>query len=201
MTETTPSLRVRAYLARLDRARGQDREEIHGFDVGEPSEAVLRATDLRALLAEVEARRQPQADFDRRVSDLLEANNRYQQEGRDARADAQKGRDVLTAILKMLYSEGDYRGGRTNWSKATDLAVAAGVMDRPAPVAEQQAAPPAPWKPGAADNAKIEGWMAFFTGRDREACPFPPARDDLQRDYRVGWDAAQAKRRGTGSRG
>lgn len=42
------------------------------------------------------------------------------------------------------------------------------------------------------DNAKRTGWEGFFFGRDRESCPFPSDRADLQRRYREGWDAAQA---------
>lgn len=49
----------------------------------------------------------------------------------------------------------------------------------------------APWPPGPDHNAQREGWSAFFDGRGREACPFPPARDDLQTRYREGWDAAK----------
>lgn len=44
------ALRVQAYLDRLAKSKGIHKEEIHGFDVGEPSEAVLLASDLAALL-------------------------------------------------------------------------------------------------------------------------------------------------------
>jgi hypothetical protein len=51
-------------------------------------------------------------------------------------------------------------------------------------------APEPPWPVGPATNCKRIGWEAFFVGRGREKCPFPPARADLQRDYREGWDLA-----------
>jgi ribosome modulation factor len=51
-------------------------------------------------------------------------------------------------------------------------------------------APAAPWPAGGGNNAKREGWKAFFAGKGREECPFPPGRADLQRGYREGWDAA-----------
>ena len=47
-----------------------------------------------------------------------------------------------------------------------------------------------PWGYGPNDNCKIEGWKSYFKGRGREDCPFPPARNDLQKGYRYGWDCA-----------
>lgn len=64
-----------------------------------------------------------------------------------------------------------------------------------APVQPVAAAVPAPpWLTSIANvavNAKREGWYAYFSGKDREACPFPKDRDDLQKAYRFGWDAAK----------
>lgn len=54
---------------------------------------------------------------------------------------------------------------------------------------KQAALPPAPWPVGK-DNAKREGWKAYFEGRSREKSPFPHARPDLLVGYREGWDAA-----------
>lgn len=55
------------------------------------------------------------------------------------------------------------------------------------------AQPAPPWPSGSDTNCKREGWRAYFAGRGREACPFPPGRADLQRGYREGWDAAAAQ--------
>ncbi len=52
--------------------------------------------------------------------------------------------------------------------------------------------PPKPPWPIGADNGKITGWNAFFQGRARNNCPFPPIRKDLLADYEEGWDAAGA---------
>ena len=62
-----------------------------------------------------------------------------------------------------------------------------------APPREPDGVPQPPWPIGA-DNGKREGWRQFFLGRSRESCPFPPARADLLRDYREGWDAADRSR-------
>ena len=43
--------RVEGYLRRLAKSRQHDQEFIHSFDVGEPSEACLLVSDLRAILA------------------------------------------------------------------------------------------------------------------------------------------------------
>ncbi len=40
-------------------------------------------------------------------------------------------------------------------------------------------------------NAEREGWLAFYAGRSRDACPFPGSRRDLWNDYRGGWDSAE----------
>ena len=53
-------------------------------------------------------------------------------------------------------------------------------------------APPAPFPVGARTNSKRAGWEDYFAGKARDACPFPPARSDLQAGYREGWDAASA---------
>lgn len=183
MTDTnTPAARVQAYLAWLSTSRNLDKEVISAFNMGGKDEAILSTADLRALLAEVEARRRPQADFDRRISELLEANNRYQQEARDARA-------ALNTVLDTSGARGSYRV-----MAYMDAVDAAEKLLNPEVVKTEPAAPPpaSPWPVGAEHNAKREGWLAFFTGRHRESCPFPPARADLQRDFRVGWDAAKA---------
>src|SRR6478752_7298803 len=53
-------------------------------------------------------------------------------------------------------------------------------------------APTAPAAPPSIhnSNSKRTGWEAFFAGLGREDCPFPPAREDLKRDYLFGWDEA-----------
>lgn len=43
--------RVRAYLDALRRHKGLDQEDIHGLDVGSEREAILKVSDLEALLA------------------------------------------------------------------------------------------------------------------------------------------------------
>ncbi|MEG0139166.1 MAG: hypothetical protein RR818_02385 [Citrobacter sp.] len=48
------ALRLKRYLDRLSKARGMDKEQIHCFDGGTPSEAVLMASDIRAVLARVQ---------------------------------------------------------------------------------------------------------------------------------------------------
>ena len=60
------------------------------------------------------------------------------------------------------------------------------------PAPEEHRHDPIPPWPVDLDNAKREGWRRFFAGFGRDACPFPPARQDLHRDFRFGWDAAQA---------
>lgn len=131
-----------------------------------------------------------------RVSELLEANNRYQQEGHDARAALKVATSALAAI-SGLSAEAMDNPALIEINGIADEALTEIIGARPAlePAAtEQKAPPPPPWPCGGENNAnaKREGWLAFFTGRDRESCPFPPARADLQRDFRVGWDAAKA---------
>lgn len=60
-----------------------------------------------------------------------------------------------------------------------------GLRDRLVPAC------PEGWVVGS-DNAKRTGWFAYFDGRRRDSCPFPPARNDLTLQYREGWDAADA---------
>ena len=48
MTNKTESLQ--RYLDRLKKSRVLDKEHIHGFDAGEPSEAFLRASDIQAAI-------------------------------------------------------------------------------------------------------------------------------------------------------
>lgn len=139
----------------------------------------------------------PARDPAARINELLEANNRYQQEARDARAAAATALDqrnqlgqALGRVLvhaKMLRADVGMTGPELLMAAET---FCGGPESDLEPATEQKAPPPAPWTAGA-DNAKIEGWLAFFTGRDRESCPFPPARDDLQRGFREGWDAAK----------
>lgn len=78
----------------------------------------------------------------------------------------------------------------THWMPLPDAPQAAPV--------EQKAMPEPPWEATSlgANNAKREGWKAHFEGRAREACPFPAGRDDLQRGYRIGWDAANEQKDG-----
>lgn len=40
------------------------------------------------------------------------------------------------------------------------------------------------------NNARREGWRAYFANKLREQCPFPPARVDLRVAFEEGWDAA-----------
>lgn len=47
-----------------------------------------------------------------------------------------------------------------------------------------------PWPHGPENNCKIAGWRAFHDGKERDECPFSPARHDLQAGFREGWDAA-----------
>lgn len=47
----TPAERVRRYLARHSKNRQGDPRAIHGYDLGEPSEAELLVADLQALAA------------------------------------------------------------------------------------------------------------------------------------------------------
>lgn len=47
--------RLRKYLARLATARGFDKDHIHGFDAGEPTEAFLLASDVQAALDRIAA--------------------------------------------------------------------------------------------------------------------------------------------------
>lgn len=56
MSDKTPSHqgvveRVQRYLDRLSKSRQHDQERIHAFDLGEPSEAELFVSDLRALVS------------------------------------------------------------------------------------------------------------------------------------------------------
>lgn len=171
-------------------------------------QAIEFADVLTAGVAAVAARLEEHGEErDRRISELLEANNRYQQEALDVRAEAAKAIKALEAIVPLssaLRVNGpdpdDLQDLHDNLDTATsiaDEALAEIIWARPAPepaATEQKAPPPPPWPCGGENNAnaKREGWLAFFTGRDRESCPFPPARADLQRDFRVGWDAAKA---------
>lgn len=52
------------------------------------------------------------------------------------------------------------------------------------------AAPPEPPWPVGRENAKREGWKAYFNGRARDRCPFPTGMPTLHRDFRIGWDLA-----------
>ena len=45
--------RLQRYLDRLGRARQHDHEHIHGFDAGEPTEALLLASDIQAAINQV----------------------------------------------------------------------------------------------------------------------------------------------------
>lgn len=49
-TAAEASARVRAYLERHAKNRQGDPEEIHSYDVNEPSEAVLLVSDLKAII-------------------------------------------------------------------------------------------------------------------------------------------------------
>lgn len=51
--------------------------------------------------------------------------------------------------------------------------------------------PEPPWDHASGNNSKREGWRAFFAGRSRDDCPFPPDRTDLRRSYQRGWDTAK----------
>lgn len=53
-----------------------------------------------------------------------------------------------------------------------------------------------PRPPDGLTNAGREGWVFFFEGKSRVACPFPTAREDLWREYERGWDAAKAHQDG-----
>ena len=67
------------------------------------------------------------------------------------------------------------------------------ALTHPAEGRHAEGPPEPPWPPGAVDNAnaKRAGWAAFFEGgRSRQKSGFPPAREDLHRAYREGWDAA-----------
>lgn len=48
--------RLKKYLARLSRARGFHKEEIHCFDAGEPTEVLLRVSDIQAALDRIGSR-------------------------------------------------------------------------------------------------------------------------------------------------
>lgn len=50
--------------------------------------------------------------------------------------------------------------------------------------------PDAPW-PAGEENAKREGWKAFYAGIPISDCPFPPARADLKKDFEYGWSVAR----------
>lgn len=60
------------------------------------------------------------------------------------------------------------------------------------PDSEARAFPEPPFPPGVSHNARREGWRRYFWGSDRDACPFPRDRHDLQLGYLDGWDAAKA---------
>lgn len=66
------------------------------------------------------------------------------------------------------------------------------ASSEPSAPATAAIAPEPPWPATSlnANNAKREGWKACFEGRERDKCPFPSGRSDLQRGYREGWDAA-----------
>jgi len=50
--------------------------------------------------------------------------------------------------------------------------------------------PVSPYNAGTYGNPRTAGWNAFFQGKSRERCPFPPNRRDLLTGYQEGWDAA-----------
>lgn len=62
--------------------------------------------------------------------------------------------------------------------------------------AAHSAVPPPPFPIGPASNCKRVGWDAFFQGRARNSCPFPPGRRDLKAGYEEGWDAAALHTKG-----
>lgn len=61
--------------------------------------------------------------------------------------------------------------------------------------------PEPPWKATNVDgnNAKREGWKAYFEGRGRADSRFPPNRDDLHLSYLIGWDTANEQKDGASS--
>lgn len=77
LEELGPAQRVERYLDRLEKSRQHDPEDIHGFDVGEPSEAILKAADLRALI-------QLLKDREGALTDLLPCVEQYLASGDDA---------------------------------------------------------------------------------------------------------------------
>lgn len=144
-----------------------------------------------------------------RVSELLEANNRYQQEARDARAEVREFEveydrllDAAKAVCLAAWTDRHSRLHGHATVEALDKVISPQAEAEPA-ATEQKAPPPPPWPCGGENNAnaKREGWLAFFTGRARGDCPFPPAMPALWDAFGIGWDAAQARQRGTGSRG
>lgn len=86
----------------------------------------------------------------------------------------------------------------TNLDSATSIAdeALAEINGAKAVATPAPSIPEAPWPatPLDCNNAKREGWKAFFTGRARGDCPFPPASPELWKAFGVGWDAAEAHR-------
>ena len=61
--------RISAYLSRREKARGIDKENIHGFDVGPDCGVELLASDLRTLLAHATALRRERDELAARLAD------------------------------------------------------------------------------------------------------------------------------------
>lgn len=160
--------------------------------------AIEFADVLTAGVAAVAARLEEHGEErDRRISELLEANNRYQQEAWDAWAVVVKVEDerdrVIDAAKAVCLAAWTDRHSRLHGHETVEALDKIVRPQAEAAATEQKAPPPPPWPAGAENNAnaKRAGWNAFFRGVGREDCEFPPARLDLQRDYRVGWDAAK----------
>lgn len=102
-----------------------------------------------------------------------------------------QGRQLGEALGRVLVKAGMIRAD-VDMTGPELLLAAETFCGGPEEVLEEAPIPEAPWPSGAADgnNAKREGWKAFFAGRARGDCPFPPARTDLWRDFQAGWDAA-----------
>lgn len=90
-------------------------------------------------------------------------------------------------------------GGEGSFAEDRSVGVPLSSQPQTPSSSDGSASPEPPWPIGNATNCKRKGWTSFFDGKDREACPYPLGRRDLQIGYRVGWDAAQAHFHGDAS--